>query len=82
MASPPENRCVKSLRKVEDKVLSYDLFEDKIQLMLPDGKASYQTWKGCFFSIIVAISLIFFASAQYIKMVAKDDTDVMISKRD
>ena len=50
--------------------------------MLPDGKESMTTGKGCCLTFFLLISLIFYGSMQSVKLFMYDETDVMVSKRD
>ena len=50
--------------------------------MLPDGKESLTTGKGCCLTVFLLISLIFYGSMQSVKLFMYDETDVMVSKRD
>ena len=75
---PLQNRC----SKIEDKILEGDKFATQFQFNLPGGKPFYSTWFGCFLSVMVVLSILFYGFMQSIKLLSFDETDIMVSKKD
>ena len=70
------------MRRSSDKILEYDNFGTPYKFKLPEGKENLTSWKGCGFTFLLVVSLLFYGSMQSIKLLTFDETDVMVSSRD
>ena len=65
-----------------DKMLEFDAFQENYRFRLPQGKVAFQTCKGCFCTVFLAIALGLYGLLQAFKLITFDETDVMVSSRD
>ena len=77
-----KGKCSRFGEKMGDGIKSGDSFAESFQFKLPNGKAGLNTWKGCIYTAILFSAVVFYGVAQFVKMEAFDDTDVMESVRD
>ena len=70
------------MRSVSDFVFEQDSFKENFEFKLPRGRDSHGSWQGCLFTVLLFMSLSFYATVQWGKMLEFDDTDVMVSARD
>lgn len=77
-----ENRCSRVGRRTRDKVLENDVFAEKFEFRLPEGKETFYTVKGCLSTVILLMALVFYGTIRFVKLQTYDDTDIMVSSWD
>ena len=65
-----------------DSLKQFDAFAENYRFRLPEGKTSFQSWKGLFTTVMVILALAFYGVLQAVKLITFDETDIMISERD
>ena len=65
-----------------DKMLEFDAFQENYRFRLPQGKVAFQTCKGCFCTVFLAVALGLYGFLQAFKLITFDETDVMVISRD
>lgn len=60
--------------------MHFDAFAEPFTFLLPQGKDSYKSCKGCCLTILLVLSLIFYGCMQSIKLIEFDETDIMFSE--
>ena len=49
---------------------------------MPANRKNFTSGKGCFLTVLLMITIIFYATLQSIKLLTFDETDIMVSSRD
>ena len=49
---------------------------------MPASKKNFTSGKGCFLTVILLVTIVFYASMQSIKPINFDETDIMVSSRE
>ena len=59
-----------------------DFFGQPFFFRLPDGRRDRRTWQGLFFTVIISLAIIFYASIQFINLIKYGDNTIMVSQKD
>ena len=68
------------LKACQNSMLKFDYFAQPFNFLLPEGRETYRSGKGCCMTLMLVIVVIFYGAMQSIKLFTFDETDVMVSQ--